>query len=124
MTTKNIWAEFANIELSDYEQKQIDQIKQQQQAENAQVQTQGDSSVLQKAKTTLQVKQYLTTLNLSDARLQLLANAATELLTENKERAKKRELVQTFKTKVFNFAKEHNMSYEQVIDIMYSLEQQ
>ncbi|MBM7074368.1 hypothetical protein JQC92_20465 [Shewanella sp. 202IG2-18] len=79
---------------------------------------QKQSASLEAARNKSQMQKYLKTLNYSLKRLEVLQEAVTELVTKEKEQQKKKELIQTYKTKVFNLSREYNLSYDEVIEIM------
>ncbi len=79
---------------------------------------QKSSSSLETTRNKKQMQKYLQTLNYSLKRLETLQEAVTEMVIEEKETLKKKELVQTYKTKVFNISREYNLSYDEVLEIM------
>ncbi len=81
---------------------------------------QKQSSSLENARNKKQMQKYLQTLNYSLKRLETLQEAVSEMVTAEKEMQKKKELIQTYKTKVFNLSREYNLTYDEVLEIMAS----
>ena len=81
---------------------------------------QKQSSSLEAARNKKQMQKYLQTLNYSLKRLETLQEAVSEMVSAEKEMQKKKELIQTYKTKVFNLSREYNITYDEVLEIMVS----
>ena len=81
---------------------------------------QKQSSSLEVARNKKQMQKYLQTLNYSLKRLETLQEAVSEMVSAEKEMQKKKELIQTYKTKVFNLSREYNITYDEVLEIMVS----
>ncbi|MDF0534416.1 hypothetical protein KDN34_08355 [Shewanella yunxiaonensis] len=80
------------------------------------------STDLEQARNKQQMTRYLKSLDYSIKRMQLLQEAVNELVDEMQHQQLKNEKVQTFKTKVINLSKELDMSYDEVVNYMATLQ--
>jgi cupin superfamily acireductone dioxygenase involved in methionine salvage len=76
---------------------------------------------LEHARTQAQMTGYLSSLDYSLKRLQLLQNAVNDLVEQKRSDQVKQEKIQTYKTKIFNLAKQYGISYSDVLTIMATL---
>ncbi|MCE9678818.1 hypothetical protein LZP69_06395 [Shewanella sp. AS1] len=76
------------------------------------------TSGLENARNTSQMKSYISSLDYSYKRLVCLQEAINELVDETKEQLVKQEKIQTFKTKIINLSRTYNISFDDVVDIM------
>lgn len=78
---------------------------------------------LKNARNKAQMKSYLSTLDYSVKRLQLLQESVEDLLLEKRQFEVKQQQIQTFKTKIINLSREYHTSYQDIIMIMSQLKQ-
>ncbi|MBB1267982.1 hypothetical protein [Shewanella sp. SR44-3] len=76
---------------------------------------------LEHARTQAQMTGYLSSLDYSMKRLQLLQSAVNDMVEKKQSEQIKQEKVQTYKTKIFNLAKQYDISYAEVLSIMATL---
>lgn len=76
---------------------------------------------LEHARTQAQMTGYLSSLDYSLKRLQLLQSAVNDLVEKKQSDRVKQEKLQTYKTKIFNLAKQYGLSYSEVLTIMATL---
>ncbi|ABE55309.1 conserved hypothetical protein [Shewanella denitrificans OS217] len=76
---------------------------------------------LEHARTQAQMTGYLSSLDYSLKRLQLLQSAVNDLVEKKQSDRVKQEKLQTYKTKIFNLAKQYGLSYSEVLSIMATL---
>jgi hypothetical protein len=76
---------------------------------------------LEHARTQAQMTGYLSSLDYSLKRLQLLQSAVNDLVEKKRSDQLKQEKIQTFKSKIFNLAKQYGLSYAEVLTIMATL---
>lgn len=76
---------------------------------------------LEHARTQAQMTNFLSGLDYSIKRLQLLQAAVNELVESKHHDRIKQEKTQTFKTKVINLSREYHLSYAEVLEIMNGL---
>jgi hypothetical protein len=76
---------------------------------------------LEHARTQAQMTGYLSSLDYSLKRLQLLQSAVNDLVEKKQSDRVKQEKIQTYKTKIFNLAKQYGLSYSEVLTIMATL---
>ncbi|GLS84483.1 hypothetical protein [Paraferrimonas haliotis] len=76
------------------------------------------NSDLSSARTKEQMAACIRELEYSEKRMLLLIQASNQVLEEMQRLALKKEQIQTYKSKIINTAKELNMSYHEVVQIM------
>lgn len=80
------------------------------------------STDLEQARNKQQMRKYLDSLDYSVRRMELLQEAVNEWVNDKKAELAQKENIQTYKSKVINLSKELNLSYNEVLEIMASLD--
>ncbi|GGP41634.1 hypothetical protein GCM10009347_06570 [Shewanella algicola] len=76
---------------------------------------------LENARNKQQMTAYITSLDFSLRRLQILQDSINSIVEEKQLDLLKQEHIQTYKTKIINLSRQYNIAYQDVINIMVQL---
>jgi len=76
---------------------------------------------LENARNQAQMRTYLQSLDFSLRRLKILQETINDLVEDKQAELIRQEKIQTYKSKIINLSRQYNISYQDVLNIMFKL---